>query len=98
TRLACLWFPFCFPFMTLVLAACATSPTGRKQLMFMPESEVDQMGIQSFEQIKQTTPVSKDSKQNAFVQCVAHAIVDAAQGKHNVPSKWEIVLFDAPQT
>lgn len=80
------------------LLACATSPTGRKQLMLLPESQVDQLGIQSFDQLKAQTPMSKDPKQTAFVQCVANAIVVAAQGKPNVPEKWEIVTFDAPTT
>lgn len=66
--------------------------------MIVSESEVDQMGLQSFDQIKQQTPISRDAKQGKFVKCVADAITAAAQGKPNVPKNWEVVVFDAPQT
>ena len=45
----------------LLLAGCATSPTGRSQLMFMPESEMTQMGLQAFANIKKETPVDSNA-------------------------------------
>lgn len=36
----------------LLLSACATSPTGRTQLAFMPDAEIDSMGLQAFENLK----------------------------------------------
>ena len=36
-----------------VLSACAVSPTGRKQLLLMGNNDVAQMGLTSFQQIKQ---------------------------------------------
>ncbi len=69
------------------LSACATSPTGRSQLMLMPESKMTQMGLQAFENLKQEIPVEKDAGTNRYVQCVAGAIT------RHVGGSWEIVVF-----
>lgn len=71
----------------LLLAGCATSPTGRSQLMLMPESEMDQMGRQAFTNIKEETPVDAETTVNNYVQCVAGAIT------REVGGTWEIVVF-----
>jgi len=72
-----------------MLVGCATSPTGRSQLMFMPESEMTQMGLQAFTTIKKETPVDRNAATNAYVQCVGRAITrEAGQGN------WEIVVFE----
>jgi predicted Zn-dependent protease len=70
-----------------LLTACATSPTGRSQLMLMPESQMTQMGLQAFENIKQETPVNTNSTTNRYVNCVAGAIT------REVGGSWEIVVF-----
>ena len=36
-----------------LLVACATSPTGRRQLKLFSGDEIAQMGIQSYQQMKQ---------------------------------------------
>ncbi len=83
-------------FLTLaascILTACATSPTGRSQLMIMPDAEMDQMGLQGFSQIKQTTPISNNSRYNRFVTCVAKPITQQVGG-----GQWEIVVFDSKE-
>ena len=72
----------------LTLTACATSPTGRSQLIFMPDSEVDAMGLQAFTNLKNEKPINQDSKENQFVNCVAGAIT------HEVGGNWEVVVFE----
>ncbi len=67
--------------MTLGLAACSASPTGRNQLLLFSDNDMSQLGAKSFTQMKQEIPISKDAKTNAYVQCVTKAII--AQ----VPSK-----------
>lgn len=71
-----------------MLTACATSPTGRSQLIFMPESQVDTMGVQAFAQMKKKTPISRNARTNQFVQCVARAIT------REVGGQWEAVVFE----
>ncbi|MFP5383226.1 MAG: M48 family metallopeptidase [Gammaproteobacteria bacterium] len=80
--------------VTLVAVACAVSPTGRKQLLLFPEGEVATMGATAFAQQKQDIPVSQDSGQRAYVQCVTNHLL-TAMGQQ--PSEWEVVLFDANQ-
>jgi predicted Zn-dependent protease len=70
-----------------VLAGCATSPTGRTQLMLLPESELNQMGRQAFTNIKEETPVESATTTNNYVQCVAQAIT------REVGGTWEVVVF-----
>jgi predicted Zn-dependent protease len=73
----------------LMLAGCATSPTGRSQLMLMPESEMTEMGQQAFMSIKKDTPVDKNATVNSYVQCVGQAITrEVGRGR------WEIVVFE----
>jgi len=72
----------------LLLAGCVTSPTGRSQLVLMPESEINQMGLQAFTTIKKETRVDRNTVTNRYVQCVASAIT------REVGGNWEVVVFD----
>ncbi|MDX1698383.1 MAG: M48 family metallopeptidase [Thiohalobacterales bacterium] len=71
----------------LVINACATSPTGRSQLAFMPESQMNQMGAQAIRTIQTDTPVDRDTVTNAYVQCIARAIT------REVGGRWEVLVF-----
>jgi predicted Zn-dependent protease len=87
----------CLLAATLVVAACATSPLGRRQLKLVSDAEISQMGISSFQELKQKTPASKDSRQVAYVQCVANAItrvVPEMSWVASVPASWEVVTFE----
>jgi predicted Zn-dependent protease len=70
-----------------LLTACATSPTGRSQLMLMPESEMKQIGTEAFTTIKKETPVDRETTTNRYVECVAGAIT------REVGGNWEVVVF-----
>ena len=76
----------------MILAAalaggCATTPTGRSQLVLMPDSQMDQMGLKAFTNIKEKTPVDSNRTTNQYVQCVGNAIT------REVGGNWEIVVF-----
>lgn len=70
------------------LTACATSPTGRSQLVFMPDDQLNSMGLQAFEDLKKEKPISQDAKENTFVRCVANAITQEVGGS------WEVIVFE----
>lgn len=78
--------------------ACATSPTGRRQLMLMPSDQMRVMGGQAFQQIKAQEPVSGDEVLNGYVQCISQRILQTAHTKGEVapPEDWEVVVFDDP--
>ncbi|MBU2179943.1 MAG: M48 family metallopeptidase [Gammaproteobacteria bacterium] len=83
-------------FCALVLSSCAESPTGRPQLMLFDNTQVSKMGIQTFEELKTKTPISKDKKTNQYVQCVAQAVLKATPQKYQA-NPWEIVVFESDQ-
>lgn len=79
----------------VTLVACATSPTGRKQLILLPEEQMATLGAQAFDQLKTEEPVSNDPAFNAYVGCISNAILDASG--LNRGQSWEIVVFDSDQ-
>ena len=54
----------------------------------MNDNQVDQMGLQSFSDMKTKNPISKNSSYNQFAQCVAQAIT------HETGGQWEVVVFE----
>ena len=79
--------PLILLFAVTLVSACATSPTGRSQLLIMPESQLDQMGLQAFDNIKKQTPVDTGAAINRYVDCVAQAIIGEVGGR------WEVAVF-----
>lgn len=73
--------------------ACATSPTGRRQLMLMPDAQMNAMGNQAFREMENETPVNKDPSINSYVKCVADAITALPRVQEESPD-WEVVVFD----
>jgi len=71
-----------------LLNACVTSPTGRSQFIAMPDTQIDQMGLQAFDDLKKQKPVSRNKQYSQFAHCVANAITQAVGGK------WEVVVFE----
>jgi predicted Zn-dependent protease len=77
-------------FIPILVISCVTSPTGRKQLVLMPADQVDAMGVEAFNTIKQETPLETNSQVNRYVTCVANAIIQVS----NSPiTNWEIAVF-----
>ncbi len=78
------------------LTSCATSPEGRKQLKLIPEDQINAMGIQSFEQLKQQTPLTKDKNIEQYVLCIANKIIPHVKQNPD-PSQWEVKVFEDDQ-
>jgi predicted Zn-dependent protease len=76
-------------------AGCITNPeTGRRQLLLVSESEMSQLGLSSFEQMKKEVPVSKDTAANALLQRVGKRIASVV----NLPgAQWEFVVFESKE-
>lgn len=72
----------------ITLSACATTPTGRSQLAFMPDAELDAMGLQAFTEMKNEKPMSQDTRENQFVRCITDAIT------REVGGDWEVAVFE----
>ncbi len=77
--------------LLLLLVACATSPTGRNQLKLFSEEKIAQMGVQSYQQMKQKEPIDTSAADNRYVKCVADAVTRVTGGE------WEITVFKDDQ-
>jgi len=87
---------FLFTVISANLTSCTTSPEGRSQLKLIPESQMDAMGVQSFEQLKQQTPLTKNKNIEQYVLCIANKIIP--QVKQNPdPARWEVKVFEDEQ-
>lgn len=78
-----------------LLVACATSPLGRSQLVLVSDEQMQQMGVDTFQQIVSETPQSNDPQVRAYVTCVATAITDAIpEDAEGTPDgAWEVRVF-----
>lgn len=59
--------------------------------MLMPESQVDQMGLQAFEKLKRDKPISSNARFIQAANCIAGNITQGIGGN------WEVVVFEDPQ-
>lgn len=82
--------------LVLSVAACATSPTGRSQLMIVDDASIVPQAALSFEQLKKEEKANNNPTVNAYVQCIVDPlIVEARQQYQNLPARWEVVVFDS---
>ncbi|MEJ2765002.1 M48 family metallopeptidase [Photobacterium sp. MCCC 1A19761] len=80
---------------TAVLMSCASSPTGRQQVLLFSNQDMSQLGARSFEEIKQQETINQDPATNRYVQCVTQAITSKLGSSQ--PGQWEVVVFDSDQ-
>lgn len=83
-------------FVTGALTSCATSLEGRRQLMLMSSEEMDAMGAQSFEQLKQQTPLTTNKNIQQYVVCIANRIIPHVKQSPD-PQQWEVQVFEGEQ-
>lgn len=81
--------------LSLSLAACTTSPTGRSQLTLVSDDQLNQMGAQAFEQYQQDLPAANAAAQR-YAQCVADALV-AELPDNQRDQNWQIRVFESEQ-
>ncbi|WP_395344777.1 M48 family metallopeptidase [Ningiella sp. W23] len=80
----------------IYLTACATSPTGRNQVLLYSDQQLAQSGMQAFAGMKQEIPISRTQVTNRFVQCIADNIIRQLDEDAS-PEQWEVVVFDSDQ-
>ncbi|WP_435106415.1 M48 family metallopeptidase [Arhodomonas sp. AD133] len=77
-----------------VVAACATSPLGRRQLQLFPDGQMQQMGVNAFQELKSKQKAVGDDAVTRYVRCVADAIVEVVPRKYAVDGGWEVQVFE----
>lgn len=80
----------------LLIASCAESPTGRRQVMLFDNNQLNTMGAQTFEQMKADEKISDNKAINTYVQCVANALLKVTPDEYR-QQNWEIVVFNSDQ-
>lgn len=82
-------------FGALTLSACQSSPTGRKQVILVSESQMSKLGAASFASMQEQSPPSSDARLISYVECLSNPLLIAANEN---PGEWEIRVFkdDSP--
>lgn len=83
--------------LALGLSACATSPTGRRQVLMMSDAQMNQMGALTFDKMKTTDKVSRDARKAAYVGCVVRALTaELASPWRELPWETQLFAIDSP--
>ena len=78
---------------------CATSPTGRTQLLLHSEMQMAEMGRAAFADLQSKTAASTKPEEVRYVRCVADAITNTLTRqdlRSVVVDAWEVEVFDDP--
>jgi predicted Zn-dependent protease len=85
------------PLLLVALTGCALSPTGEKTLLLNSPQQMNALGAQSFEQMKQAKAIIEAPGPNRFVRCVTDALVRQVPPHYGYGgADWEVVVFDDP--
>lgn len=77
------------------LVSCVTnSETGRKQAIVFSDSQMNSLGEQAYQEVKQKEKISGDKRLTEIVERVGRRIAEASGAKFN----WEFTYLDAPTT
>ena len=75
-----------------LLAACETAPlTGRNQLILLPESQSQAMGVDAYQEIKSKTPISNDPRYTGPVNEIGQRIAAIST---QPGLDWEFTVFE----
>ncbi|MFZ1862726.1 MAG: M48 family metallopeptidase [Polyangiales bacterium] len=81
----------------VLLAACSTTMTGRRQLTLIDDAKMDQLGVAAFASLKKEGELNHDRATNEYVVCVAAAILEVVPRQHGPPDgRWEVLVFEDP--
>ncbi len=83
--------------LLVLISSCATSPTGRSQLVLFTTEELADMGIDAFEEIKDKNSVVTNKQYVDYVNCIVESIFEGNTATAVVSATgndWEVVIFD----
>ena len=79
------------------LAACASSPLERRQVVLYSEADMTARGEAAYSQMRAEIAASEDARATRYVQCVADHVVEALPNAQRVNTQWEVTLFASEQ-
>lgn len=74
-----------------LLSGCVTSPTGRSQLMMVPDSQMNQMGLTAFDDMRKQGKFVDAPRERAYATCVANALIAVLPAPWNT-QPWEVQI------
>lgn len=77
----------------VVLASCSSSPTGRGQMIWKSDAEMEAQASQAFNARKAALPLTTNRAKIDFVACVAQSIVDVLHPPYS-DIEWELAIFE----
>jgi predicted Zn-dependent protease len=77
----------------ILLTSCASSPTGRSQMILKSDASLEQEGSRQFKQLRETLPLVQNPATIDYVACVTNAIVDVVEGR-DADLYWELAVVD----
>ena len=83
--------------VSLLLAACVSSPLERRQVVLYSEADMAARGIAAYQQMRADTPASEDLNATRYVQCVADQVIEALPYDIRDRYDWEVTLFASEQ-
>ena len=80
------------PLAAAMLAGCVTSPTGRSQLMVVSDSQMSEMGLSAFNDMRQQGKFVNAPRERAYATCVSQALIAVLPPPWNT-QKWEVQII-----
>lgn len=77
----------------LLLAGCATSPTGRSQLMIVSGDQMNQMGVSAFNTMRKQGKFANAPRERAYATCVADALIAVLPLPFRA-NQWDVQIID----
>ena len=74
-----------------LLGGCVTSPTGRSQLMVVSDSQMSEMGLSTFNDMRKQGKFVNAPRERAYATCVAKALVAVLPAPWNT-QQWEVQI------
>jgi predicted Zn-dependent protease len=81
--------------LTVLVTACSSTPSGRKQLTLKSEAALAQEGTRQMAIIRSSSPLVQDQATIDYVACVANAIVGVLEGE-DAAMYWELAIVNQP--
>lgn len=79
--------------LTALLAGCATSPTGRNQLMLVSHSDMQQMGLDAFSSMREAGKFADAPRKRAYATCITDALIAVLPAPWN-SENWQVEIID----
>lgn len=79
-----------------LLIACATAPSGRRQLMIVSDDQLEPAAQASFEQIRARYPPLRDPAREAKLSCIVQALTRELPPRWR-GLRWQVAILDAPE-